>query len=79
MIDQLNEIISRFPDGTKHYNESAIFNSLVKYMWQGMSVEVALIECIKHINKQNEQMQKILNNQPQRIIVEQILVKNEKS
>ena len=69
--ERIDELINKFPDGIEYYNKNALFNTLIQCIYNGMSIETALIECIKYTEKQDEQMIKIIENQPQRIIIQQ--------
>ena len=60
----MEELINRFPNGLEYYNNNALFNRLIQCIYNGMSIETALIECIKYTEKQNKQIIKIVENQP---------------
>ena len=65
----MEEFLKKFPNGIELYNESAIFRKLAICISQGMPIENALVETISIIEEQQRQMRKLIENQPQSIIL----------
>ena len=65
----MEEFLKKFPNGIVLYNESVIFRKLAICICQGMPIENALVETINITEVQQRQMRKLIENQPQSIIL----------
>ncbi len=65
----MEELLKKFPNGIELYKENAVFNKLCNHIYQGMPIETAFVEAIKVIEEQQKTMRKLIENQPQSIIL----------
>jgi len=69
-LTPMQDLIDRFPNGKELYNENAIFNNLIHCIQNGMPIETAFVELIKVIDSQQKQMYKLIENQPNIVILQ---------
>ena len=66
----MKEILSKFKNGEKLYKENALFNVCVHKLLNGVDIHHLLEEVILLNSAQQNNMESILKNQPQKIIVQ---------
>lgn len=66
----MKEILSKFKNGGELYRENALFNVCVHQLLNGGDVYHLLEEVILINSAQQNKMQEILENQPQKILIQ---------
>ena len=66
----MKEILSKFKNGEELYRENALFNVCVYQLLNGADIYHLLEKVILMNSAQQNKIQKILENQPQKILIQ---------
>lgn len=69
----MNDLINKFPNGQELYNTNAIFNSIVKSIYQGLD----LYSAISIFAEINETQQEVIKDLLEKMPIQPIMFKEE--